>query len=176
MAQKILKTGVPGKLELSIGVDDEKLSLAVTGFARRLTDFRRFWREFWGPQFFTDIQKNFRSQGGAVGGWRALSPAYAAWKRKQVGNKPILQFTGRMMASFNPGDRDNIFQVTQAYVRAGSRLPRTYAHDTGTRVPRRQIIFLGPRRIYEPLLDQFVAEEMAAAGMPNVKVGGRRIA
>jgi hypothetical protein len=170
------KSGGSGWM-LTFGVDSTNVELALSETAARLRDFRRFWREFFGPQWFADILRSFRTQGAPVGGWRALSPRYAAWKRSVVGNKPILQFTGAMMRSFEIGDRNNVFRVTKAYVELGSRMPRVAYHDRGTsRVPRRQILYTAPSRVYKPLLDQFVAEEMAAAGMPNVRLRGRSVA
>ncbi len=157
-------------ISMTVTVEDSRLELALENLSNRIKDFRRFWREFWAPQFFGDIQRNFRSQGGSVGGWRALSPKYAAWKRSVVGNKPILQFSGEMKASLMMGDRNNVFRSMKTRVIAGSRLPRVGYHNRGGgHLPRRQVIFIGPRKVYQPLLDRYVAEEMRAAGMPNVK-------
>lgn len=169
MAKRSTKFGT-SKLSLTIGVDDTRIELALSGTAARLKDFRRFWTAFFAPQWFADIRRNFKTQGAPVGGWRALSPAYAAWKRSQVGNKPILQFTGTMLASFTEGDRNNILRVSRSRVELGSRMPRVAYHNLGTsRVPQRRILWTGPSRVYKPLLNQFVAEEMRAAGMPNVR-------
>lgn len=176
MAKREIRSG-SSKLALVFGVDDTRVELALNRTAEKLKDFRRFWRDFYAPQWFSDILRNFRSQGGLVGGWRSLSPAYAAWKRSQVGNKPILVFTGAMQASFNIGDRNNVLKVTNTYVTLGSRLARVAVHDKGSgRVPQRRIFYTGPARVYKPLLDEFVAEEMRAAGMPNVRGGRNRVA
>lgn len=163
-----------GSMSLQIGADETRLVLPLTRFAERIGDFRRFWKQFFAPQFFSDIQRNFKSQGGLVGGWRALSPAYAAWKRSVVGQQPILVFSGEMKRSFTVGDRNNVLKVTKDHVEVGSKLPRVSIHNQGRgRVPRRRILYMGPRRVYEPLLARFVAEEAKSAGMPNVRYGGR---
>ncbi|HEY8410195.1 MAG TPA: hypothetical protein VIK76_02290 [Pyrinomonadaceae bacterium] len=168
--QKFLSRLGDRKLSFSVEVNNERLELTFKEAASRIADFRNFWVNYWGPQFFSDIRANFASQGGSVGGWRALSPEYAAWKRSVVGNKPILQFTGEMLASFTIGDRNNIFRAMKTRVVAGSRVKRvSYHNEGGGRLPKRQIIFIGPKRVYQPLLNRWVAEEMAAAGMPNVR-------
>lgn len=169
MPKKVQAFG-PKSLNFSITVDNTKLDLVLHEVNARLSDFRRFWRQFWAPQFFGDIRANFASEGGSVGGWRALSPRYAAWKRSVVGNKPILQFTGAMLRSFRIGDRENVFRPMKTRVVAGSRLKRVkYHNEGGGRLPRRQVLFIGPKRVYQPLLNKWVAEEMKAAGMPNVR-------
>lgn len=176
MAKRETKVG-GGGWALTFGADDTAVELALSRTAERLRDFRRFWREFFAPQWFTDIRLNFSTQGKPVGGWRALSPRYAAWKRSQVGNKPILQFSGEMLRSFTIGDRNNVLKVGKTVVELGSRLPRVAYHNRGAgRVPQRRILWTGPARTYKPLLDRFVAEEMKAAGLPNVRLHGRRIA
>ena len=46
------------------------------------------------------IDRNFRQQGGLVGGWRSLRPNTIAGRRK--GSSVILQNTGLLRASFVP--------------------------------------------------------------------------
>jgi hypothetical protein len=169
---RVFKSGEFVKLSISID-DDTTLEIPLRTFGQKLTDFRRFWKDFYAPQFFRDIARNFRSEGQPVGGWRALNPVYAAWKRSVVGNKPILVFSGAMRESFTLGGRSNVFRANKDHVYMGSKLKRAGWHHRGMgRLPRRQILWIGPRRIYQPLLDRFVAEELRAAGMPNV-TGGR---
>jgi hypothetical protein len=168
----IRKTTVGGKhASVTITVDDTQVTLALTNFADRLGDFRRFWREFYAPKFLNDVLENFHTQGGSVGGWRALSPRYAAWKRSVVGNKPILVFSGAMRDSFVIGNKRNVLKVTKASAEIGSSDPKVDKHQLGDGVPVRRVIFIGPARVYKPLLDQFLREEMDASGLK-----GRRIA
>lgn len=159
-----------GRFMLTFGMDDTGITLALSRAGERIKDFRRFWREYYAPQWFSDILKNFRTEGGPVGGWRALSPRYAAWKRRQVGPKPILQFRGAMISSFYIGNRNNIFKVTKTYVELGSKLERVAFHNRGGgRLPKRRILWTGPRRTYQPYLTTFIEEELRAAGLPNVR-------
>lgn len=165
MAIRKVKVG-DSKFSLSITVDDTAVVLSLDNFANRLGDFRRFWREFYAPKFLNDILENFHTQGGSVGGWRSLSPRYAAWKRSVVGNKPILVFSGAMRDSFVIGNANNVLKVTKSSATIGSRLPRVMYHTKGMgRLPVRRVIFLGPAKTYKPLLDRFLLEEMEAAGL-----------
>jgi hypothetical protein len=170
------------KLKLEVVLDDDKLELTLSKFAQRISDFIRFWTNFFAPQFFDDIQKNFAAEGRYVGGWRALSPAYAAWKLRHYGPKPILVRSGAMKDSLKIGGRGNILRATKKYVIAGSRIKYLIFHQRGTRglrgifrrftgggLPQRKVIWIGPMRTYSRLLAQFVAEEMRASGFKNAK-------
>ena len=48
-----------------------------------------------------DVSEQFRTEGavGAGGRWQPLNPAYEAWKRSEVGDEPILVFTGAMRSA-----------------------------------------------------------------------------
>jgi hypothetical protein len=60
---------------------------------RRLENFREpleiLKKDFFG------VQRGWMDSEGR-GSWQELSPGYARWKRKRVGDKPILQLTGDM--------------------------------------------------------------------------------
>lgn len=48
-----------------------------------------------------DVSEQFRTEGavGAGGRWQPLNPTYEAWKRSEVGDEPILVFTGAMRSA-----------------------------------------------------------------------------
>lgn len=165
-----MKVTVGRQVKLSVSIDNERLDLAVKNVAARFDDFRRFWTDFFAPQFFADIQKNFELEGKLVGGWRALSPGYAAWKLKHYGPKPILVRTGAMKSSLMMRGRGNILRAYKARGEFGTSIPYMTKHQRGEGVPRRQVLFFGPTRIYNRLLAQWVKEEMQAAGFKNARV------
>lgn len=70
------------------------------------------------------IDKNFRSEGGMVGGWVPLSPNTLAARRK--GSGKILQDTGLLRASFLP-----TWDSEKAVV--GSIDPKSLWHEKGTK-------------------------------------------
>lgn len=150
---------------LTITIDDKRLQLAIGKVGENLRSFRRFWRDFFAPQFFADAQKNLASEGQYVGGWRALSPRYAAWKLKHFGPRPILVLRGRLRRSFTIGAAENIIRAGAMEAYFGSRVPYVPYHQSGTsRIPRRQIMWLGPNRTYKRLLTQFIGEQIGDAG------------
>lgn len=145
---------------------EEKLHIPITKIANSIKDLRRFWIEYWAPAFFANVQRNFASQGGLVGGWRALSPEYAAWKFAHYGRKPILVRTNAMRESFKIGGRNSVLIATRTRVEAGSRDRKVPYHQAGTaRMPRRQIVVALTGRSTSMLLNRFVRDEMQRAGM-----------
>jgi len=85
------------------------------------------------------VQRNFKEQGGKVGGWKKLA-AGGRWKGKGKSRKfdtsaKLLQDTGRLRASFIP-----FASITNAGI--GSELPYAKAHDEGKGVPKRRILML----------------------------------
>jgi hypothetical protein len=159
-----------GRVKLTLLLDDDKLELTVNKFTQSLNDMRRFWTEFFGPQFFDDVQQNFASEGRFVGGWRALSPKYAAWKLKHYGPRNILVRTGRMQRSLRMGAGENIFRAFKTRVEMGSSVDYMPYHQRGTRrMPRRQVLFFRKGRTYNKLLQQYVREEAQAAKFWQVR-------
>src|SRR4051812_24138664 len=126
---RVIKVG--RSVNLTITIDDERLQLTLKNVTMRLDDFRRFWTDFFAPQFFADIQKNFELEGKLVGGWRALSPGYAAWKLRHYGPKPILVRTGALKASLMPRGRGNILRAFKARGEFGSQIPYLTKHQRG---------------------------------------------
>lgn len=154
-----------GRVNLSVVIDDDRIQLSLGKLADRLTDLRRFWIDYFAPQFFDDIQKNFASSGRFVGGWRALSPRYAAWKMKHYGPLPILVRGGTLSESLRIGGRGNVIRALKMRGEFGSQVPYLPFHQRGTRrMPKRQVLFLGNSRTYQRLLNSFLRDEMNASG------------
>jgi hypothetical protein len=159
------KTG--GKLlELVITVDDTELRLKFGRFAGRLADLRSFWLEYFAPQFFADIQRNFKTQGRPVGGWRPLSARYARWKLANYGRLPILQLRRYMVESFRMGGRGSYLRVAKRSAEMGSRDRKVRFHQYGTdRMPARPPIWIAGKRVYQPLLNRWLREEAIETGL-----------
>lgn len=54
-----------------------------------------------GELLLRDVFEQFRTEGTFGGGskWKPLSPAYAEWKRQQVGDQPIMVFSGGLRSA-----------------------------------------------------------------------------
>jgi hypothetical protein len=97
---------------------------------------------------FFKIQKGWMDSEGR-GSWEELAPGYAKWKRKKVGDKPILQFSGRMyddLTGRSPGSlRIERGRVTVRAVKSGN-LWRYHSrgsadgNKSGNPRPRRQVL------------------------------------
>ena len=72
------------------------LDVAAAGIRRRMRRLEN-WREPLSliARDFYNVQRGWMDSEGR-GHWTELSPRYAAWKRRKVGDKPILQFSGAM--------------------------------------------------------------------------------
>lgn len=170
MAKRILKAG-NAFTSLSISIDDERIQVPLTKLAQALQDFRRFWSEYFAPQFFQDVQDNMTAEGRMVGGWRALSPKYAAWKLRKYGPKPILQATGAMKRSLQLGGPGNVMRVTRAKAIFGTTDRKAPFHNRGAgRLPKRKLLYFRSMRVYSRLLAEFVRDEMRKAGLKNARV------
>lgn len=116
------------------------VNVRLTRFGGLITNWTPFWREYAAPLIFDRIQDNFKTEGGWVGGWKPLSPAYAAWKVRHYGQKPILQRTGTLVRSLTwqngavgPG---GIAEMSETRAAFGTRVPYAIYHQLGA-APRR---------------------------------------
>jgi phage gpG-like protein len=145
-------TADAGLVRLTFAIDGyERVSVGLSRWAQQVQDFRPFWRTVVAPWFFEQIQQNFRREGAPVGGWRPLSPRYAAWKAKHYPGKTILRRTDRLIQSLIwtgatlglRGDRVAEFSATGAVF--GTRVPYARPHQFGAgRLPQRRILYLPP--------------------------------
>lgn len=142
----------------TITIENKAVDLFLNRLAEGLSDFRPFWVHYFAPQFFDDIQRNFDSGGRYVGGWRALSPGYAAWKLARYGARPILVATGEMRESLRIGGRGNVLKSGRDRVEIGSTNRKVRYHQEGIGVPVRQVIFMRNVPQYQRLLRQFLSD------------------
>lgn len=97
---------------------------------------------------FFKVQRGWMDSEGR-GRWEELKPGYASWKRKKVGNKPILQFSGAMYDDFTGGSDGGLRiergRVTIRAVKSGQRWKwHTRGLATGNKSghprPKRQVL------------------------------------
>jgi phage gpG-like protein len=147
----------------------DKINVALSRFAERLTDLREFWRDYVAPKFFGTIQRNFQLQGGmseSSGGWAPLSPDYEAWKAKRGASPKILRRWGAMQGSltFENGrvGHSGIFEATPTSAVLGTRIPyATYHQRGGKTLPRRRVLFFpaGASENYGRLLHRYAVDK-----------------
>jgi phage gpG-like protein len=157
-----------GGIHFEISVDGEvQLSRALSRFGDRLFHMRPFFATA-AEQVQKSVAAQFDAQGGRTGGWRPLSPRYAAYKLAQVGSKPILEYSGRMRRSLTGQGGDSIRELDDNHLRWGTRTPYAIYHQRGTRrMPQRRIIDLteDDRRGLMKSLQQFLMQAWEGQGL-----------
>jgi hypothetical protein len=160
------------KIRFQLG-DFERIPKALEDFYFDIDDFRPFYKNHFIPRYLADVNANFESEGGAVGGWHELSPEYEAWKRARYGNKKINQLTGALKRSFSPKGRSKLLSL---------RMERKQLHigsvvDYAFYVNRERRFMLGFQDInqkeYMLMLGRWVIELAKKAGLVKSGSGGR---
>lgn len=98
--------------------------------------------------------------------WAPLSEGYAEQKRKQYGNKPILQATGTLLRSLTESkSRGNISRIDDLHAEFGSSIPYGIFHQLGTSVmPERPPLADPDERIYQTIAGRYLDGLMSSAG------------
>lgn len=135
----------------------ERLSVGLSRFVQQIQDFRPFFRNELAPWFFARIVENFQQQGAPVGGWKPLSPRYAAWKAKHYPGKTILRRSDDLIKSLTMaggalgvGGRlgaGGILNVSPHSAELGTSVPYARYHQHGApkrQLPQRRILYLPP--------------------------------
>jgi phage gpG-like protein len=150
----------------------EAVEVRLSRFQEYLHDLREFWREYFAPAFYRQIERNYETAGSMVGGWAPLSPRYAAWKAVVAPGRSLLQFTGRLQKSVTwQGDRPGeggIFVPERTYVVLGTSVPYARFHQIGTdRMPRRSILFPGNNAssTFGRLMHRYAVDMAGEAGL-----------
>lgn len=88
-----------------------------------------------------DYQRTYLDNEGA-GGWEPLTEGYAGFKQREVGDKPILQFSTRMYRSLTEEGASNYVREEGAEsLKVGSSDPKARWHHRGAgRLPVREVI------------------------------------
>jgi phage gpG-like protein len=110
-----------------------EVEMAFAGFASDVSDLRPAWPVVSAALQQMVMGQQFGSEGsrGQHGKWAELSPAYAERKLKRFGPVPILQATGRLLASFSEGGADHIDRQAELNFEWGSSVPYAVYHQTG---------------------------------------------
>lgn len=120
---------------------DEQLNRTLVRFSEHAHDARPAWRAI--RRDFIALEKaQFRSQGQAgSGGWRPLSPDYAAWKARHYPGKTILRRTDELFRSLTVGPAVNV--VERQFMIIGSDVDYGAYHQAGgPNLPQRRPIEL----------------------------------
>lgn len=150
----------------------ERVSVGLTRFLSQIRDFRPFWRWVLAPWFFGLVVENFHQQGRPIGGWRPLSPRYAAWKAKRYPGKTILRRSDRLIDSLTwTGTRlkgaEGIARFTEHAADLGTAVPYARPHQFGSKTrpnqpPQRRFLYLPPHgsRTIAKLLQRWSVETL----------------
>ncbi len=149
----------------------------------RFTDGIADWRPIWpvfGDNFYAHLRQTFATEGDAgPGRWAPLSEKYAEWKARRFPGRPILERTGRLVASLTgPKAPGSIFKATPQSLTVGSEIPYGIYHQTGTdRMPQRKEIALPEAakremmRIAQMYLIQIASSAGFRRGLTPTEVG-----
>ncbi len=157
---------------LTASVDGlEQLNGAIARWQESMADLTPFWREVFVPAVLQDIQDNWDQQGAMVGGWAAVSPAYAAWKAQRWGSHlGILELSLRLRGSLQWLGSDigpeGILRMSRDGVEIGTSVPYAKKHQDGAGIARRQFLFLRTADVYEPMWTEWLRERGRQAGLP----------
>ena len=114
----------------------DKLTQILTAVKHRVTDLRPAFRNI--ADNFNQVEKEAFEQGGRKRKWRALSPAYAAWKAKKYPGRPILVRTGDLRDSLAGQTSNSVRKIKRKEMEMGTKLDYASYHDTGTsNMPKR---------------------------------------
>lgn len=127
---------------------------------RGIATLKPLWERF-GKEFYAQEVSLFDAQP-----WAPLSSAYAAKKREQFGDKPILRATDDLFKSLTQqGSTGNIHRVNDLDAEFGSSDPKAMFHFTGTsRMPARDPLAEPDVDRYETIAGGYVDEMMRNAG------------
>lgn len=145
------------RFRLQLG-DFEKIPRALEDFHSDLEDFSPFLKKRFVPAYLEDVNTNFDTEGGLVGGWDELSSDYERWKRKHHGDKLINVLSRKIRLSMSPKGRSQniVLEYHKKSVVIGSKVP--YAKHVDDR--RRFILRAGDldRGKYNKLLVDWMIE------------------
>ena len=121
-----------------------------------LSDLKPFYRDHFIPAYLRDMQKQFQTEGGYVGGWQQLSPEYEDWKERNYPGKLILERTGKLRRAFSVGGRSKYLSVGYTPRSATINITLEYA----AWVNRDRPVLIPPKALdkakYKDLLERYL--------------------
>lgn len=142
-----------------------------------LADLTPVWRGPVRDIFFTMMRAQFKNEGAYTGEtWTPLNPAYAAWKAKKYGEKPILQREGYLIDSLTtPTSQWAVFHSGPSFAEYGTRIVYAATHEYGDpsrSIPKRQVIPVPSKaegsRIADAILAFLLGQARKALGSGRV--------
>jgi hypothetical protein len=127
----------------------------LSKLAQLLDNWGEFLQSRFLPEYLRDVNRNFDTEGGLVGGWAALSPAYAAWKRRTYPGRRILERSLKLRQSLAVNDASNAgmsLVVSKRQMFIGTDI--SYA---GRQNARRRFM-LGPKDLDKQKYSQLMAD------------------
>lgn len=120
------------------------LTAYVSGIEAGLRDLRPVWNDVH-DVFIAFMKRVFKTEGEYTGDkWTPLNPAYAERKKREYGNKGLLQREGNLYHSFiDPDNADHVMVTGPTFAEFGSRTIYAKAHQYGRpeiKLPARPII------------------------------------
>lgn len=148
-----------------------QMDRGIARFADGVSDYRPIWPVI-EDDFYALEKDQFKSE-GAEGGerWKALSPAYGAWKEAKFPGKPILQRSGDLVKSLtSPNDPNGVRIEEREVLTLGTQVPYAIYHQsTKPRkvLPRRPEILLteGFKRTVMHHVQTYLVQMASMSGM-----------
>lgn len=143
---------------------DEQLNRTIDRSLEALDDATPAW-DVIATSFARAERRQFRSEGGyASGGWRPLSPAYAAWKARHYPGRLILERTGALKRSLTERPLGVEVLLPRRMV-IGSDVDYGRYHQRGDGLPRRRPVELPEslRREWVKVLQRYIITGKATA-------------
>ena len=171
---------MPGFIGLSVEVDGvERVRGAYASLASAFGDFSPFF-ESEGTRFRSRMAEHFYSFGGMVGGWKPLSPGYAAWKAEQRPGRPIMVFDGDLRRSFlGVGSTGNVTRIYKDRAEFGSSNPVAAIHQYGGGdVPARPLVVMNAKdnaalgRRFGSFINALVSSSFKPSGTADKRLRG----
>lgn len=136
-----VRKGRRGTVNLRLNIRGaDRLFEALDKLADQISDQRkRGWQK--NVDVRLDFERRYLDSEGA-GGWVPLEDEYRLHKVEEVGNKPILQFSGRMYRSLTEEGAPNFVREESAdSLKVGSSDPKARYHQEGAgRLPVREVM------------------------------------
>jgi hypothetical protein len=116
------------------------------------------------------VHSQFRTEGehGAGSKWQPLNDKYAAWKEMQVGDQPILVFTGEMREEMLSDQALSVYPQRLIYRPQGERAEIAALHQAGEGVPQRKVLNLNmeDRRMWDRTFHEWLRSGVLWAFSP----------
>jgi hypothetical protein len=142
---------------ITLGLDViglERVYSALDGLTEGVSDLRPFWEKA-SEHRYEEERDLF-----AEAPWKPLTPAYAKWKQKRFGDKPILRATDTLFRSLTQRDAEgSVYRIDDSGAEFGSSVFYGHYH-----VPTRDPMADPDVREYENLAGEYLRELVREVG------------